>query len=277
MFKNAPQKRAFHPLQSNTVSVIVNGNGWDMMFSGMNMKNKYITVDLRSLEYKNYVVLSSQLDQINNSKEINQEIKGFNPDTLYFDFSNRREKRIPIKLLSVIKYKGQHFQSGNIHLEPAYVVINGPSKIIDSISQWQTDTLKLDSISQTVSTQVGLKQVEEGNVSIYPKNVEVTIPVDEYTEKTLSVPVKIINDNYGEVKIFPQKVKITFTTSLSRYAEIDEDLFDATADLSLWHSRGYNALPVVLDKIPPFCKIVTITPRYIDFIIKNNAENRYNR
>ena len=58
------------------------------------------------------------------------------------------------------------------------------------------------------------------------------MPVDEFTEKDLEIPVKLINNrNYENVKIFPQKVKVTFTTSLSRYAEIDEDFFEATADL----------------------------------------------
>ena len=35
-------------------------------------------------------------------------------------------------------------------------------------------------------------------------------------KKTVSIPVKLVNNrNYYNVKIFPQKVKVTFTTSLS--------------------------------------------------------------
>jgi hypothetical protein len=87
-FKNTPQKRAFHSLQSDTVNATVSGTGWQMLFSKMNNRLKEISVDLRALEDQSYVVLSSQLDQINNKKEIGQQITGFNPDTLYFDFSN---------------------------------------------------------------------------------------------------------------------------------------------------------------------------------------------
>jgi hypothetical protein len=47
-----------------------------------------------------------------------------------------------------------------------------------------------------------------------------------------------------------------------------EDLFEATADLDLWRDHGYTTLPVKLTRVPPFCKIVKVSPTNIDFIIK---------
>jgi len=268
-FKNTPQKRAFHSLQSDTINVTVAGNGWDMLFSKINAGNKSITVDLRTLENKSFVVLSSQLAEINNKKEINQPITGFNPDTLYFDFSNRKEKRVPVLLLTAIKYQHQFSQSNHITINPGYVVINGPASDIDKITEWRTDSLKLDSVSETVNRRVGLRPVKDGNLSVYPKNVQVTIPVDEFTEKSLLIPVKMINNrNYQDIKIFPQKVRVTFTVSLNRYEQTDEDNFEATADLDLWRERSYKILPVVLTKTPQYCRIVRIDPANIDFIIK---------
>ncbi|HEY5325408.1 MAG TPA: CdaR family protein [Mucilaginibacter sp.] len=268
-FRNTPQKRAFHSLQADTVNATVNGTGWDMLFSKINPGNKVVSVDLQTLEDKSYVVLSSQIDQINSKRESGQQITRFSPDTLYFDFSNRKVKRIPVRLITDVKYQHQFNQSGNITLKPAYVVINGPSNVIDKITEWDSDALKLDSVGETVNILVNLQPVKEGNLSIYPKNVQVTIPVDEFTEKVLEIPVKVLNNsNYEDVKIFPQKVKVTFTTSLTRYEEIDEDFFEATADLDLWRLHGYKVLPVVLSKIPGYCRIVKIEPQNIDFIIK---------
>src|ERR1700744_5076416 len=97
-FKNAPQRRAFHSLQSDTVNATVKGTGWQMLFSKMQPENKPVKVDLRTLEKDNFVVLSSQLAGINDSKDINNKITSFDPDTLYFDFSNRATKRVPIQL-----------------------------------------------------------------------------------------------------------------------------------------------------------------------------------
>lgn len=268
-FKNAPQKRAFHSLQSDTVSATINGSGWQMLFSKMHPDNTTIAVDLHTLETKSYIVLSSQLNQINAKREPNQQIAGFPSDTLYFDFSNRKVKRLPIQLVTAIRYKHQFAQSGNVILKPGYVIVNGPANVIDKMLSWNTDTLKLDSVSETITRHLSLQPVKEGNVSVYPKSTDITIPVDEFTEKTLEIPVKLINNhNYDDVKIFPQKVKVTFTTSLTRYAQTTEDFFEANADLDLWRKRGYKALPVVIFKAPAFTKIVKVEPQNIDFIIR---------
>jgi YbbR domain-containing protein len=240
-----------------------------MLFSKMKTANKDITVDLSTLENKSFVVLSSQTDQINSKRESGQQITGFNPDTLYFDFSNRKVKRVPVHLLSAIKYQRQFYQSDDILIKPAYVIVNGPANVIDKITEWETDTLKVDSVGETVNAGVNLRPVSEGNLSLYPKNVQVTIPVDEFTEKVLEIPVKVINNrSYQDVKIFPQKVKVTFTTSLNRYEEINDDFFEATVDLDLWRLHGYKVLPVMLSKVPGYCRVVKIKPQNIDFIIK---------
>ena len=74
-YKNAPQKRAFHALQSDTVTTMLQGSGWQMLFQKMNAPVKVINVDLHTLENKDYVVLSSQLKQLNDEKEFDQQRK----------------------------------------------------------------------------------------------------------------------------------------------------------------------------------------------------------
>lgn len=267
-YKNIPQKRAFHSLQSDTVAVTVNGTGWQMLFSKMNDDNRALNVDLHSLETNNYVSLNSQIRQVSINGEVH-DVVSFNPDTLYFDFLNRSVKRVPIKLVSDIKYQKQFAQSNNSIIKPAYVTLDGPSNRIDKITEWQTDSLSADKVNETIRTKIGLQPPNEGNITVYPKAVDVIVPVDEYTEKTLLIPVKLLNNtDYYNVKIFPQKVKVTFLTSLKRYTEIDENFFEADADLDLWKNHGYSTLPVKLTRMPSFCRIISVNPPNIDFIVK---------
>ena len=268
-FKNIPQKRAFHSLQPDTVTATLQCTGWEIIFQQADFANRPITVDLRSLENKDFVVLSTQLKQINERKDFDQTITAISPDTLYFDFTGRKSKKIPVKLLTDIKYQPQFGQSNNATLFPGFITVSGPAKVIDSINSWRTDTLKLDSVGQTIRTSLPLQAVNEANISIYPKSVAVHIPVDEFTEKTVQIPVKLVNNhNLYNVKIFPQKVSVTFTISMRRYPEMDEDFFEAVADLDLWRNNGYNTLPVKLTRLPAFCKIVKIEPANVDFIIR---------
>lgn len=268
-FKNTPRKRAFHSLQSDTVDIKVQGTGWQMLFQRMAGLNKPVEVDLRSLDKTDFVVLNSQLKQINEKRDADQQIISINPDTLYFDFSDRAEKKVPVHLAAGLHYQRQFAQAGDVMIDPAYVTVTGPDNVINNIKAWNTDSLLQDSVNETIRTNVQLQPVKEANLNVYPRTVHVRVPVDEFTEKTVQVPVKLINNrNFYNVKIFPQKVNVTFTTSLRRYPEMDEDFFEASADLSLWQQRGYTTLPIKLTRLPEYCKIVKIEPQNIDFIIR---------
>jgi YbbR domain-containing protein len=267
-FKNLPLKRAFHLLQSDTVNATIEGTGWDMLFSKVDGK-KAVTVDLHTLENKNYVVLSSQLKQINLKKDVNHEIIAFNPDTLYFDFSNRTVKKVPVELVTAIKYQRQFAQSDKINIQPRYVTISGPAEVLSKIKSWKTDSIVLKDVNEDFNSRIRLQPVREGNLDILPKSVIVNIPIDEFTEKTLEVPVKLINNrNFNDVKIFPQKIKVTFTTSLNNYPDMNEDDFEAVADLDLWRKNNYTVLPVKIIRFPSYSKIVKVEPQNIDFIVK---------
>ncbi|TSD66100.1 YbbR-like domain-containing protein [Inquilinus sp. KBS0705] len=268
-FKNAPQKRAYHPLQSDTINAIVEGSGWQMLFSKMQPERKIVTVDLHTLESKNFVVLSAQLKQINAKKDPDREIIAFSPDTLFFDFSSRRVKKVPVQLVASLQYQRQFAQSGNITIRPTDVTLSGPAEVLEKITSWKTDTVKLRGLNQSFNSRVNLKAVSEGNLDVLPKSVMVNIPVDEFTEKTIEIPVKLINNhNYYDIKVFPLKVKVTFTTSLTDYPDANEDDFEAVADLDLWRKHGYSVLPVKVTRMPSYSKVVKIVPQNIDFIIK---------
>ena len=268
-FKNVPLKRSFHSLQSDTIDVKVKGTGWQMLSSKLRPENNVIIVDLSSLDINTYIALQSQLPRINRELPANNPIVAFEPDTLYFDFSDRSIRRVPVKLVSSLTFEKQFSQSDKVIIKPAYVTVSGPSSRVDNMKFWLTDSVRLRQVNETINVAVNVKAPDEGNLAIYPKTVQVTIPVNEFTEKTVQIPVKLINNNqYYNIKIIPQRVKVTFTTSLDRYEDMNADLFEAQADVSLWQKYNYTSLPVTVTRLPPYCKISKIEPRNIDFIVK---------
>lgn len=268
-FKNYPQKRAFHSLQSDTVNAIVQGTGWQMLFSRMNDQRKVVTIDLQTLDTKNFVVLSTQLKQINAKKDPDREIIAFTPDTLFFDFSTRLVKRVKVELVTAFNFQKQFMQSGDVTIRPAEVFISGPANVLAKIKTWKTDSLKLNDLDESFRSRLALSPVSEGNLSVMPKSVTVSIPVDEFTEKTMEIPVKLINNrNFYDIKVFPQKIKVTFTVSLKDYADVSEDDFEAVADLDRWRKHGYSVLPVKVTRMPPYSRIVKTEPQNVDFIVK---------
>jgi hypothetical protein len=94
------------------------------------------------------------------------------------------------------------------------------------------------------------------------------IPVEEFTEKTLEIPLKILNNSGYEIKLLPEKVTVTFLTALSNYPKVDRNVVEASIDMDYWQNKGYGQLPVKLSGFPDYCKLVSIEPQIVDFIVK---------
>ncbi|MNJ92982.1 hypothetical protein D3C87_106590 [compost metagenome] len=269
LYKDEPQGKAFKALQPDTVDLKVEGTGWQLLFARLRIKPPSITVSLQKLNTRSYVVFSEQLDQVNRQLETSQKVISIKPDTLYFDFSRRTNKRVPLKLISNLTFAPQYGISEEIKLTPSYVNISGPHEELEKIHVWHTDSLKLNDINKKVDVRLNILKNPISNISIYPANVGVKVPVDEFTEKTIEVPLSILNNKeYYDVKLYPKKVKIVLMVALSNYEKTNEEQLKAAVNLNDWKVLQHNKLSVKITKLPDFSKLVSITPRNVDFIIE---------
>ena len=268
-YVNFPDNKAFHSLQSDTIDLQIEGTGWQLLFSKLRINPQSVNIDLEKLEKQTYINLSDQLSYINKQFESAQKVVNIHPDILYFDFSSRAVKKIPIRLNYDIRFENHYGISDTIQIYPSYVTVTGPVNELKKLDYWYTDTLKLKNITSNYNGKISLQRPVKANISIYPKLVDLKLMVDEYTEKVVDVPIVLLNNNeFKNVKLLPDKVEITFLTTLSNYSKIDRRNFEASVDLNNWKSKGYKQLPVVISKFPEFCESVKIEPQNIDFIIQ---------
>ncbi|SKB39449.1 CdaR family protein [Daejeonella lutea] len=268
-FVNFPQNKAFHSLQSDTVKLQIEGTGWQLLFSKMRINPRSVDIDLKDLNKQTFINLSDQLGYINRQFSSTQKIVYVQPDTLYFDFSSRAIKKVPVELVSDIKFVKQYGISDDVKINPSYVTVTGPKEDLSKITVWKTDTLTAKNISRSISSKLAFKHPSMANINIYPSYADVKIPVEEFTEKMVEVTIKVQNNrNYQDVKLLPEKAKIRFMTALSNYSKIDRDYFEVVVDLDNWTQKSYNQLPLKIAKFPDFCRLISIEPQAVDFIIQ---------
>jgi len=266
---NVPDNKAFHSLQSDTVTLQVEGSGWQILFSKLRFKPQVISADLSRLENRNWIKFSSQLGFINRQIGGNQRIVSVSPDTLYFDFSKQTVKKVPVKLNKDIRFKKQYDIVDSIQIRPAYVTVTGPLEDLVLIEQWETDQLVKKDVEHDIVNRVPLKKKEKANINVYPTMVEVRIPVGEVTEKVVEIPVKVENGKGNtSVKVLPGKVKVTIIVALKNFTSVTRESFEAVINLDSWEQYHVNSLPVIITKSPEFCKIIKVEPENVDFILR---------
>jgi len=268
-YVNAPDNKAFHPLQSDTVNLQVEGSGWQVLFSKFSLQAQDIDIDLSALRTRDWIVFSSQMGFINRQFSGSQRVVSISPDTLYFDFSKQTVKKVPVKLISDFSFQKQYNIIDSIRIDPAYVTITGPLEDLVRIEEWETDTFRRKDIESDLTSRLFLQQKGKANINVYPTSVEVNVPVGEVTEKILELPLKVENaERYSSVRLIPSKVKVTVLVSLKNYSNITPSSFEAIVNMENWTENKVSTLPVILTKFPEFCKIVRINPQNIDFIIR---------
>jgi len=268
-FVDLPENRAFHPLQSDTIRLQVEGTGWQLLFSKLRINPQSVDIDLKELQKQTFIELSKQIQKINTQVGSTQKVVQIHPDTLYFDFSSSTFKKIPVVLKQDIKFKPQFGISDSIQINPAYITITGPVKELAKINSWETDLLSLKKVGESRNMKINLKRPSKANITIHPSFVDLRLNIDEFTEKVIEVPVNVLNNKeFRNVKLLPDKVKLTFLIPLSKYPQTDRTDFELFVDLNNWKENGYSQLPVRIIRIPEFSKLVKIEPQTLDFIIQ---------
>lgn len=265
---NGPENKAFHPLQSDTVSLQVEGKGWQILFSKLRLHPQYIKVDLSGLKNRNWVMFSTQLGFINRQFPGVQRIIKVSPDTLYFDFSKQAVKKVPVHLVSDLTFKKQYNIIDSIELKPAYVTVTGPLEDLANIEQWDTDPLVRKDVEANIIARLPLTKKIQGNLNVYPANIEAKIPIGETTEKIIDVPIRIENARRGmSTTLLPSKVTLTVSVPLKYFAEITRESFTAVVNLDNSNPKAAS-LPVILTKSPKFCTVLKIEPQNVYYILR---------
>ncbi|WP_374163301.1 YbbR-like domain-containing protein [Arcticibacter sp. MXS-1] len=262
-----PESKAYHPLQDDSVSLEVEGTGWQLLFARLRLNPRAVDVSLKNLSIRNYIVVSNQLNELNRQFESSQRVISVSPDTLFFDFSRRVLRKVPVKLTTDLTFDNTYGISGPVKLTPARVVVNGAAEDVRKTAFWPTTVLHRKKVRSSIVARVSLAPPVGNNVDIYPLTVKAEIPVDKFTEKVIEVPVKVVNAKGRSVKLLPEKVKVTVLVALSNYAAVERESFSAVVDLDDWQVRGASQLPVKFKKFPPYCKEVKTEPQIVDFFV----------
>lgn len=207
------------------------------------------------------------LTELSNQFSNEMDILSMNPDTLFFKFGKMGQKMVKVKSMVQVELKKQHQIAGEITTTPDSVMVSGTQSALDTLEFVLTDSKRFNAVDQTVVAEVSLPKIKE--VFFSSQVVEVNIPVEEYTEAQLLVPVTVKDQAPGvDLKLFPEKVKITFQVGLSRFQAIKPEDFRlsvAFPDIS----QGKQDLKVSIESHPDYLYDLKISPEEIEYLIQN--------
>lgn len=188
------------------------------------------------------------------------------PDTLEYYYSTGESKLVPVRLQGTVSAGREYYLSDTI-FTPDSVLVYASEKALDTITVAYTQKLKIEDISDTLKQQVSL--ASRRGVKFVPASIEMMLPVDIYTEKTVEVPLRGVNFPADKVlRAFPSKVQVTFQVGLSRFRQISADDFHIYVSYEELLHVGSDKYTVKLKNIPKGVSHVRFNPEQVDFLIE---------
>jgi len=245
-YVNLPTEVLISDDNYKNVSFDLTASGFDFLF--YKIKQPTISIDIKSkykkgssiikISKKDFTkIITSQFKKSIAVKNISIEAMQIHLDKLY-------SKKIPVYFANEIQFEKGYKSIGGIALIPDSIIVSGPLSFIDSITEITTEKVNLGKLKTTVEKTIALQASNEPRISYSQNKVHLTIIVKEFTQKTLSLPVHIINvPSQIELKIIPEKLNITFDIPMANFNNYNESDFNVICNFNNRNEEGNFMIP----------------------------------
>ena len=268
-----PAEMSYVTIPPKKVQVTLEGRGWDLMYDYFGRRNNELNFNLASLPSQ--TITNNQLKgkMAENARSSNVSVVDMSFDYITVELGERASKKIPVILERQLSFAPEHQLQAPIQIIPDSITINGPSELLAEYISWPTTLLALSNLKSTINRPVTLQANTRAQIALSTSVVQVNIPIEQFTEKSLFLPVTVKNAP-DSLKVFPNKVKTNFVVGLSQYDSIAAKDFRLEVDLNnVPINQANNTAPILLTKKPTAVKNIRFSPKSVQFLfVKEEKE-----
>jgi YbbR domain-containing protein len=255
----------------------IKGRGFTLLKYKLDIGTKPVPINMskriqrnQNNDSLNAFIISSELKPlfVKHFKEDVQLIQ-ISPDTLHVNMTNIITNKVPVHVNINIDYDAQFMKADDFKVNPDSIYVSGPENKLDTIKNIQTQQIQLNNVNKSKQVTANLKSIQD--VTFSTQNVTVYIPVERFTEATLSLPVQTINvPDSIDIKTFPTEIKLSLFVSFDDYQKVNPDDFKAYIDYQSIKENIGNYIPVYINDTSDYAKRIKYRPKRVEYIIEKN-------
>lgn len=194
-------------------------------------------------------------------------ILAFYPSQISLEYDTLKRKKVPVVFDGQVYLAPGYMLRENIRVIPDSVEVFASNEILKTISFAYTIPDTIENFNSLAPLNFNLTEIYGARFK--PQQVLVEIPIEEFTQKELLVPITCLNMSDDlDVKIFPSTVKVSFFVSLSKYKSITEKDFEVQLDFHVLKDLTSSMAPVRLTSTPDHIRNIKIEPSSVEFILE---------
>jgi len=268
-FDNLPNKTAVSTTSINNFSFDLTTSGFDFLI--YKFKKPFIKIDVSKYYNENtrtiFIPNNDLVKIISSQLKNTKTVSNLSISDLSVILDTIESKKIPIILFSDIIFQNGYKSIDGLKLKPDSISVSGPSLIIDSIQQINTRPFVIKNVKENISEEIELDTFSDVNLNYSHVKVVLSTSVEEFTQKKLVLPIKIINlpDDLN-IKLISEAITITFDVSLTEFNSITEESFEAICDYEKRNNNENFIIPELL-RMPDRILNIEFKEKKIDYLI----------
>jgi len=155
----------------------------------------------------------------------------------------------------------------SVFFTPATIRAYGSEQALENLEVAATEFLVFRNLRASSQFSIRINPVE--GVRFIPDEVEIHIPIKEFTERSIEVPITAINvpDNLS-VKFFPARVTASFSVTLENYRHVSADDLEIELDYYDFYANEDGRVSLQLTRQSGMITNVRLSPASVEFLFE---------
>jgi hypothetical protein len=271
LYTNIPEDVVFDNPLPSFVEISITDNGAEIFRLDIAKKDS-LEIDVAKLtEGGNKTLQGDQYRQLILSKlGPRSNIRGYYPMNISLATSKLQHKELQVAFDGEITTNRANLVADSAVFIPETVMAYGSRQSIDKLEKAYTEYTLFKNLKATSQLPVAIKPVE--GVKFVPNQVEIYIPIEEFTERTFEVPVTVVRlPKDLDVKFFPSRANVSFSVTLEEYKKIAPEDFEIELDYRNFHTNEDGRVDLELTKTPASINNIRISPSSVEFLFENRV------
>ena len=253
---------------TNQISVALSGKGSALKKSGRRGERQAIHINSSVFSMSQGRASLSTLklrDSISALLPASVMIRSIEPDSLVFRYVLQRSVMLPVEFAGAVESQDQFYME-HISFEPDSIKV-GILLSDTNVHHVIADAGSIAISSDTIESTVSLKPIPD--VLFSTDKVQMTVVSQQYTEKSLEIPVTGVNfPPHVFLKSFPSKAVITVWVKMSEYDKVDVSDFQVVVDYDDIAGSDGSKAPLRLFSQPANVRNVRLQTRSVDYLME---------
>lgn len=250
--KGATLMQHYPVLRENRDSILINLSG---LFTEKNSSQRII------IQNENIVQL------VREKLQAGTELISYSPSIINASYAVMRSKQIPVVYDDEIELAQGFIFNGETTTLPDKVTIYATQRALDTIFFAHTDISEIGRIDQSKNIRVPLKSIEGARLK--PDSVTLSISVDNFSTKEMSIPITCINlPDDLTIKFFPSHAKVKAAIGLRKYKSTKDSEFKIVVDYNKIKNLNSSSIPIMITGKPEHALIQSFEPGEVEFVLE---------